>query len=161
MIAKSEYIDPFIESIYDLFSTMLRCEAKRLDNDPSGEALATEIAVLTGFSGPVRGTVNLLFPAATALAMVNRLLDAEKESVSGMVLDGVAELLNIVAGGAKAKLNTGDGASIIELSLPTVIRGTDFKLAGPSQSDCFEIPFTSELGPFLLRVALDFAGKRG
>ncbi len=155
---KVEYINPFIESVYDLFSTMLSTEVKRGDVEISTEVPPSrDIVALIGLSGPARGIVALSFPVATALAMVGQMLGtSDMRVVDETVRDGVAELVNIVAGGAKNRLVNGDGPPI-QLSLPTVVRGNSYSVHYPSRSAWLEIPFTSDLGDFSLRVTFEIA----
>lgn len=157
---RAEFINPFIESVYDLFKTMLGCEARRGEVSLARSVSSGhEVIALIGLSGIVRGTVALAFPARTALHMVNRLLGVETIGVNDEVLDAVAELVNIVAGGAKAKLN-GETGTPISLSLPTVVQGKDYSVEYPSYAKWLDVPFTSELGPFTLRVIFE-SDKRG
>jgi chemotaxis protein CheX len=157
---RAEFINPFIESVYDLFKTMLGCEARRGEVSLARSVSSGhEVIALIGLSGVVRGTVALAFPARTALHMVNRLLGVETIGVNDEVLDAVAELVNIVAGGAKAKLN-GETGTPISLSLPTVVQGKDYSVEYPSYAKWLDVPFTSELGPFTLRVIFE-SDKRG
>jgi len=152
---KVEYINPFIESTYDLFATMLNSKAVRGN---VGLVKNTEnprdIMALIGLSGMARGMVALAFPVATALNMVNRLLGTEIRTVDDTVSDAIAEMVNIVAGGAKAKLNTGSEKPI-DLSLPTVVRGKHFNVDYPTGSMWLEVPFDSDLGSFTLRVTFE------
>jgi chemotaxis protein CheX len=158
---KVEYINPFIESVHDLFLAMLSCEAKRGDINLSKEIPpCRDIVALIGLSGQTRGIVALSFPVTTALAMVGRLLKSEVLVVDETVKDGVAEIVNIVAGGAKVKLGLKDGPPI-ELSLPTVVRGNSYSVDYPSRSIWLDIPFTSELGPFSLRVTIEEKSRQG
>jgi len=152
---KIEYINPFIESIHNLFATMLKSKVEqgeigvaRTDSTPY------EITALIGLSGLARGTVALSFPSETAIAMVGRLLGVESSEMDETVTDGVGEIVNIVAGSAKSKFKTKDG-SPIDLSLPNVVRGRDYKIEYPSQAVWLEVPFISELGDFNLRVTFE------
>ena len=152
---KVEYINPFIEATYDLFSTMLASKAVRgnvavAKDQPNPQ----EMMGLIGLSGRARGMVALAFPTETALAMVNRLLSSDLQAPDDTVSDAIAEMVNIVAGGAKAKMNV-DGRAPIDLSLPTVVRGSSFNVEYPSSSVWIEVPFDSELGAFRLRVTLE------
>jgi len=154
------YINPFIESVGELFTTMLGCSARRgavaVDR---GRSAAQDVTALIGLSGPVRGTVALAFPAGTARAMVARMTGQEAGAVEESLSDGLAELVNIVAGGAKARLNGGAGP-LIDLSLPTVVRGEKYDIERISHSVWLEVPFASELGPFTLRVTLQQIGAQ-
>ena len=153
---KVEYINPFIESTYELFSTMLTATAKRGDVGIAKEVKsnARDIMGLIGLSGPARGMVALAFPVETALKMVNRLLDTEIKVMDDTVSDAIAEMVNIVAGGAKAKINIG-GNKPIDLSLPTVVRGSNYDVDYPTGTVWLEVPFDSDLGSFSLRVTFE------
>lgn len=149
-----EYINPFIESVCSVFSTMLNSEAKRRDVGVTGNGRQPqEMTALVGLSGAARGTVALSLPTNTALAMVNRLLGTDTRLSDENVSDGVAELVNMIAGGAKVKLS-GDGKPI-DLSLPTVIRGDGYAVDYPSGVKWLDVPFTSDLGSFSLRVTFE------
>jgi len=152
---KVDYINPFIESVYELFSAKLNCEVVKGEVGVFWEPpYNSDIVALIGLSGPARGTVALSFPVSTALSMVGRLKDTDVRIVDDMVKDGVAELVNIVALCAKSKLN--DGSTIpIDLSLPTVVRGTHYKVDYPTRTAWLEVPFKSDLGPFSLRVTFE------
>ena len=157
---KVEYINPFIESVHDLFSTMLNAEIERGEiGVTSASGNPRDIMALIGLSGPARGTVALSFPTNTALAMVGRILGTEPRVVDDTISDGVAEIVNIVAGAAKAKLTKG-GGTVIDLSLPTVVRGNDYNVDYPTQSVWLEVPFKSGLGPFSLRVTFEFEDEK-
>ena len=152
---KVEYINPFIESTYDLFSTMLGSKAVRGDVGlAKPDANPRDIMALIGLSGMARGMVALSFPVDTALNMVNQLLGTEIRAMDDTVSDAIAEMVNIVAGGAKAKLSA-DLSKPIDLSLPTVVRGSSYNVDYPSGSVWLEVPFNSNLGSFTLRVTFE------
>lgn len=155
MQMKVEYINPFIESVYELFSKMLSSKATRGDIGLCrGEGNPRDIMALIGLSGPARGTVALAFPTPTALAMASRLVGMDIRVMDETVSDAVAELVNIVAGSAKAKFN-GKGGTPIDLSLPTVVRGNSYSIDYPSTAVWLEVAFSSDLGPFNLRVTFE------
>lgn len=156
---KVEYINPFIQSTHELFSTMLSSKVER------GKAGVTtskknpyDITAMIGVSGYARGMVSLSFPKATALQMCGRMLGMEMAEMDDTVSDAVAEMVNIVAGGAKAKFPQKDGRPLA-LSLPTVIRGSNYEVDYPSDSTWLEVPFTSDLGEFSMRVTFEMDGE--
>lgn len=158
---KVEYVNPFIESVGDLFDTMLGCEAKRGDlaATPHKPPVQSIVAII-GLSGSVRGNVVMAFPAQTAMQITQTLLGGEIVEMDQTVLDAMAELVNIVAGGAKAKLNEAQD-SPANLSLPTVIKGRDYRIEHPSWSVWLDIPFESPLGSFdmCISIEIDPTGK--
>ena len=102
---KVEHINPFIESTFDLFSTMLGSKATRGNIGLAKEkADPRDMMALIGLSGKARGMVALAFPVDTALNMVNKLLGTNIKVLDDTVSDAIAEMVNIVAGGAKTKL---------------------------------------------------------
>ncbi len=152
---KVEYINPFIESLHNLFDTMLGCPVDRGNpNLTRKDGNPRDITALIGLSGNVKGTVALAFPALTALAMVSKLLGMEIKTVDETVTDGLGEIVNMVAGGAKAKLSELEEPPI-DLSLPTIVRGSSYTVNYPSGSTWLELPFKSDLGEFNLRVTLE------
>jgi len=157
---KVEYINPFIESVQEVLSTMLGCKAERgevgLAGDPGG---TREVTALIGLSGVARGTVVLSFPITTALRMVSRLTGVDIRIPDETVSDGVAELVNMVAGGAKARFYR-EGGTPIDLSLPSVVRGNDYTVDHPTGSIWLEVPFRSDLGAFSLRVTFEMDGDQ-
>jgi chemotaxis protein CheX len=157
---KVEYINPFIESVMEVFGTMLGTEVTRGDIGVSKKTSSNprDIMALIGLSGQARGTVALSFPTETALALVSSLMGTEMRVVDDTVSDGVAEIVNMVAGSAKAKLGADDGPPI-DLSLPTVVRGNSFSIDYPTQSVWLEVPFEGGMGPFSLRVTFEFDGS--
>ena len=155
---KAELINPFIESVQEIFSTMLDSKATRgqisvsRDNKGPGELLA-----IIGLSGETKGIVAVSFPTETALRLVGRIVGMEFESIDETVVDGVAEMINMIAGGAKAKLNV-NGKKPIDLGLPSVVTGKDYQVDYPKKSIWLEVPFDSELGSFLMRVTFESSG---
>jgi len=153
---KVEYINPFIESTYDLFKSMLSSKAVRGEVGlASPDATnSRDLIALIGLSGEARGMVAVSFPVETALNIVNRLLSTDIRGVDETVLDGLAEVANMIAGGAKSRLSQ-SGRPPIDLSLPSVVRGSNFEVNYPSGAVWLQVPFTSDLGDFSVRVTFE------
>ncbi len=154
-VVRAEYINPFIESVNNLFHTMLDCHVHR-------EKLALNLTVqpsrdivgLVGLSGNIQGIVSIAFPVKTAMKLVGTLYHEELVVVDEKVTDAIAEVVNIVAGGAQAIINQNMNKPI-ELSIPTVIRGNRFTINYPKLTSWIEIPFYSDLGEFMIRVTIN------
>jgi len=155
-----EYINPFVASVNNLFTSMLNSKATQGSiGVADGAGGRYDLTALIGLSGPGRGTVSLSFPKETALAAVNRLLGSNESEINKTVIDAVAEMVNIVAGSAKTSFTKGSGEPI-ELTLPYVIRGNNFKVIYPSDSVWLDIPFSSDLGDFSMRLTFDMLPNR-
>lgn len=146
----ANYINPFIEAVDSVFATMLHVSPKREAVRVSASA-STEPTVtsLIGISGQVSGVVALRFPPATALRFAGRMLGAPYDQVNDEVVDAISEIVNMVAGSAKARLVADPP---LELGLPTVVDGVGYKLKYPSKSVWLEVAFTSDDGPFSMEV---------
>ena len=155
---KAELINPFIESVQEVFETMLDVKATRGEVSISHENKgAGDILALIGLSGDTKGTVAVSFPKETALQVVGRITGTEFDSVDDTVVDGIAEIINMIAGGAKAKLGTESGKPI-DMGLPSVVRGSDFHIDYPKNTIWLEVPFDTNLGSFVMRVTFESNG---
>ncbi|MBK9119090.1 MAG: chemotaxis protein CheX [Phycisphaerales bacterium] len=144
------YINPFIEAVDTVFTTMLHVQPRRNGLKVSdGKAKGELITSLIGLSGQVSGVVALRFPPPTALALASRMLGSDMNAVSDEVTDAVAEMVNMVAGSAKARFNHDPP---LELGLPTVVEGAGYRLKYPSRSVWLEVPFSSDAGDFTMEV---------
>lgn len=156
------YINPFIDAVTNVFTTMLDMQPQRLPlklsskskaEDPSSESLTSII----GISGQIHGVVALRFPPETVMNFAQRLLATEFDTVNEEVIDAAAELANMVAGNAKAQF---DFDPPLELGLPTVVQGSGYRLKYPSGSTWLQVPFKSEGGTFLMEVSYADQGAR-
>lgn len=157
---KVEYINPFVESVTELFRTMLNAKVTRgTVHVSNGIGEPRNVIALIGITGSVRGTVALHLPVNTALKMVNILLGTDHTTIDQTVADGVSEVVNIIAGGAKAKFPQANEKPL-KLSLPTLVRGNNVEIDYPSKSVWLDVPFSSDLGPFSLRVTFEEDGSQ-
>jgi chemotaxis protein CheX len=144
------YINPFIEAVDSVFTTMLNVKPQRNGLKVSdGNVQGPSITSLVGLSGQVSGVVALRFPPETALRLAGRMLGTEMTAINDEVTDAVAELVNMVAGSAKAKFHL---EPPLQLGLPTVVDGTGYRLKYPSKSVWLEVRFTSNAGRFTMEV---------
>ena len=144
------YINPFIEAVDSVFTTMLNVRPKRNGVKVSNEqSSAPSLTSIVGLSGQVSGVVALRFPPETALKLAGKLLGSDLSQVNEEVVDAISELVNMVAGSAKAKF---DHDPPLELGLPTVVEGAGYKLKYPSKSVWLEVAFSSDAGAFSMEV---------
>lgn len=147
---ETENINPFIESVAEVFGNMLETDIKR---DSTGIAndfqQDPDVIGIIGLSGTAQGIAALTFPVKTALAVVGRMVGMSYTTVDASVIDGVGELINIIAGNAKAKY----AGHKIKISLPTVVRGRMCSISKTESTVDMTVPFDSALGHFSLTVA--------
>lgn len=145
-----KFINPFVEGVDSVFSTMLNIKPKRLSVRISqGNGSSAALTTLIGISGEMHGVVVLRFPYNTALQLSSRMLGSDLKAVGPEVVDAVAEIVNMVAGSAKAKF---DYDPPLQLGLPTVVEGEQYRVKYPSKSVWLEVPFDSEAGSFSMEI---------
>ncbi|MBC8351607.1 MAG: chemotaxis protein CheX [Planctomycetes bacterium] len=149
---KAEYINPFVTSTVNVFSTMLDCA---LERDPlctkASFAPLHEVSGIIGLSGKAAGTVVLSLCREVALQATAALLLGERPTeIDADVIDAVGELANMIAGNAKIHLEE----LSMSVSLPSVICGKNHSLTFPSQATPIIIPFRSPWGPLSIEVGL-------
>jgi chemotaxis protein CheX len=144
---------PFIESISDLFQTMFMEEIK-VESIISGTDSVTSRAVtaVIGMSGAVRGTVAIFFPETIACDLAGRLLGMELNAIDETVSDAVAEIVNIVAGGAKGRLSS-DARRKVSLGLPTVVVGDNYTVQYPKGSRRGTVTLSGSFGEFSMAIS--------
>ena len=148
---KVDLINPFIQSVNDVFESMLQGTVEASPPGPPAEddGQSRDIAGIISLSGTTTITVAMRFPVKTVLAVVGAMLGDKIKTVDASIIDAVGELVNITAGGAKGRM-TGEKLS---LSLPTVVRGHVCKVHNiPKDTVWVEIPFTSSFGDFAIAL---------
>lgn len=154
---KVEWINPFLSATVETFARMARL--KVVSGKPylfTDQQNGKDISGVIGLSGTLKGAVVIGMPEKVALLMVERLIGQHFDKLTAEVNDGVGELANIIAGYAKKDL-TGEE---IQIALPTVIYGPKHTVSMPSDVPVVVIPFTSELGDFVIEVGMKQVEKR-
>ncbi len=105
---------------------------------------------MIGLSGKAQGTVVLGLSREAALSAAEALLQERPAEINGDVTDAVGELVNIIAGSAKAKLEHLQ----LSVSLPTVITGKNHCVEFPTKVTPICIPFASAWGEITVEVGL-------
>lgn len=155
LILKADRVNPFLRAIREMVSTMLGGTVARGKPSLSGGHMPSGyLMAIIGFNGPITGTVALALPPSTARNMTAALLMQEPTEVDSDIIDTMAEMVNIIAGAAKADLSIAAGQTL-ELSLPAVVRGDDYVVESPSRVIWLDVPLTSTFGEFLVRMTFE------
>lgn len=148
---KAKYINPFLDASTYLFRDYLGLNAHAgrpfLRKDPQN---LEEVSAIIGLAGETTGAVVLSFERETALKVVSAFAGKSYHAISSEVLDGVGELVNIIAGNAKKGLLD----FRLSISLPGVITGNSYRIHWPEGVPVIAIPFASDIGEFTVNVSL-------
>lgn len=148
---KAKYINPFLQASLSLFRDFMgiKVDAGKpfILEDPTE---LRGVSAIIGLAGETTGAVVLSFSRETAVQMVSKMEGKRYQALGAEVLDGVGEMVNIIAGNAKKDLLE----FRIAISLPGVITGNHYRINWPANVPVISIPYESELGPFSVNVSL-------
>lgn len=150
-----DYVDPFILAA----STVLKEELnmalyKRELERETGAFESRDITAIIVIQGDLEGQVVLELSYATALDVVKVLtggVDFNSSEAQSMILSGIAELANIIAGRATIFLEAVGKKSTVA---PPAVLYKKNALIATVGINRYRIIFNSEIGDFVLRVGL-------
>jgi chemotaxis protein CheX len=146
----------FRESLKQTFETMVFMPVEWGEALPKGlEIPGIDISGTIGLTGTgLCGSLSLAFPSDLAQVIFrSMMMMGADDPVDGNELrDAVGELANMVAGGAKAKLQD-DGVDCV-IGLPTVVVGESHHLAFPGDVKVCALPINVAKGIFYMSLGL-------
>lgn len=148
---KVQYINPFLQATTGLFKDFLGIQVtagKPYINDERNNL--GDVSAIIGLAGETVGAVVLSFTHDSAIAIISKMAGKKYAALGSEVLDGVGEMVNIIAGNAKKDLDE----FRIMISLPGVVTGSDYRIHWPEGIPVVCIPFQSDLGAFNVNVSL-------
>ena len=148
-----DYMQDTIDATAFTYEKMLSCgvenTGERKDKQ-TGLMPVRDITALIGFNGEVIGSMFISMDEASALKTISKFIMFEQTEVNEDILDGLEEIVNIIAGAAAARFNAKAG-----LGLPTILIGDNQRIRGSEDSPWILQNMTTEnLGDFTLGITL-------
>ena len=143
----ADFVVPIIDATQSTFEMMFNLKLKQKEAYvKKNYVMFGGISGFIGVSGNVCGFVSVSLPASFALGCIRSLIGEEEgASLSDMVVhEGVGELINMIAGGAKTTLSGSENA--FSFSLPTIISGKGHEMYRKEGTCNTSILFESEPG---------------
>ena len=111
----------------DVLNTMLSMDLELGDEGAQANVTGERIVDSVGFAGKAVGSVSIQVNEAFARSITAAMLGMEEGEMEGdeAVHDVIGELSNMVGGDLKSRLC--DGGLDCELSIPSIITGSDFR----------------------------------
>jgi len=111
----------------EVFDTMISMDIELTDGGVQADVQGERIVGSVGFAGKAVGSVSIQVNDAFARSITAAMLGMELDEIEGDedVHDVIGELSNMVGGDLKSRLC--DGGLDCELSIPSIITGSDFK----------------------------------
>ena len=151
------FINPVLRSMLNVLSTMAHIEPKvgtprikEKNNIIQGKNISGVMSMV-GRRG--NASIALTFSETAILHIAKNMLPGDVTTIDGMVIDLVGELANMVLGGAKSELET--GGYFFNLSLPTIILGSDYLIAHKTNAPIIMLPFTMPEGEFVVEAGYE------
>lgn len=148
----TKYLEPFVKAVAHCFETMVGTSDLRAGpaecNRPA--SYPCDISGIIGLSGGACGSVALNFTNEAASSVISKMINAPVKQTDPELSDGIGELVNIIAGNAKAHpiLQPFN----LSISLPNMILGPGHIIVSPKRAEPIIVPFSSSIGNFILEV---------
>jgi chemotaxis protein CheX len=147
-------VNPFIEATTHVLSSMAFTTAKAGNPYLKKDTIARgDVTGIVGLIGEARGTISVSFTESCILSIVSNMFGEEITEINDEVKDAVGEILNIVSGQARQKLE-GMGR-VLKGAIPTVISGKDHTITHITKQPIVAVPFESEKGTFTIEICIE------
>jgi len=147
-------INPFIEATLHVLASMAFTKASAGKPYLKKDSLAKgDVSGIVGLSGEARGTLSVSFSEESILSIVSNMFGEPVKEINEDVKDAVGEILNIVSGQARQKLE-GMGR-ILKGAIPTVITGKNHAISHITKQPIVAIPFETDNGNFTIEVCIE------
>lgn len=148
---QAKYINPFIQATIQLFRDFIGVNVQpqkpHVREDPQN---LEEVSGIIGLAGETAGAVVLSLSREMAIGVISKMEGKPYQALTNDVIDGVGELVNVIAGNAKKDLT----AFRIDISLPGVVTGQSYQIHWPEGIPVIAAPFESDMGSFSVNVSL-------
>ncbi len=102
------------------------------------------------------GAVALCFGEQYFLKLMSKMLREEFTEMNEDVEDGASELLNIIFGIARQRLNQSNSFKIA-MAIPTIIKGNGMNIDFITPHPALVLPFSSSLGAFHIQMGIELS----
>jgi len=143
---------PFVRATVETFETMVGIKPEMTSAKRDASQLEQrEICAILGLSGDAVGMTSVAFTEKTALKAMGHFLGEELTEVNEDVYDAVGEIINIIAGAAKAEFKD----TKMMISLPSVMHGEKVFLSLPKNAPVITLTFKlPEVGEMVLLLSI-------
>ncbi len=151
---KEKFVKSINHVVKDIFSTMISIDPVSGEYfKKNGKSIHSNISGIMGLSGTITASIIVHFEKSTALVATSNMLGVEYTEIDADVTDAVGEITNMIAGGVKVEFSK--MGIELNVSLPTVVSGDDFKTRSTANSDTLVIPFSTGNGNFYVEFSFE------
>lgn len=147
-------VNPFIEATTHVLSSMAFTKARAGSPYLKKDTIARgDVTGIVGLIGEARGTISVSFAEECILAIVSNMFGEPVTTINDEVKDAVGEILNIVSGQARQKLEA--MGRVIKGAIPTVISGKDHTITHITKQPIVAVPFETDNGGFTIEICIE------
>jgi len=158
-----DFCKPFINAIREVYSTMMSTELNPgPPNIKHGSISHGEFSSIMGINGVYespkekkgfRGSLALSWPEQVYIKSAGAMLMEEFSEYNEEIADVGMEICNITMGNAKKHLS--QEGYLIEMSIPTSVKGKDHEIRAQDGVVTIATPLESELGTFWIELSYE------
>lgn len=151
----SEFVGAMIAGVTETLRVQCAVEFTPGEPFPGGtKTIPCDIAAVIGLAGKsLRGSLVLGLSEQTFLRIMSGMLGDPCDVVTQDLQDGAGELLNIMFGAGKRRLN--ELGYEIEKAIPTVVRGKDLSIRHGKSQESVVVTFADAVGDFYLEIIFE------
>ncbi len=151
-----EYINPFVESAYNVLTEVLQTEVKRGELYLKSTSMSVlGVAAIVGLAGDVEGRVLFDMSRETAMAVCNVMLQSmgmdPVDEMSDMAKATITEMANMITGQAVTKLH--NLGFRFDLTPPAILTGNNMEISD-NKVEALIVPMDMEMGKIEINVAV-------
>lgn len=147
-------VNPFIDDTLHVLSSIAFTNATAGNPYLKKDTVAVgDISGVVGLSGEARGTLSVSFSKGSILFIVSKMFGEPVKEINDEVADAVGEILNIISGQARQKLEA--MGRVLKGAIPTVITGEKHSITHITKAPIIAIPFDIEHGHFTIEVCIE------
>jgi len=147
----AKIVNPILAATVLVYRMVLGVEVKRVDLKAAEPTSVWQpCTAVIDLDGAAKGTVCLNLPRRTAFMLVARMFGRDADKNDPNIRDCVGELVNMIAGNAKAELEQYH----LTLGLPRVVLGSAREITFPPRSQPLQSDFSSAIGTFSVIFSL-------
>ena len=146
----------FVDGVRKALQIQCNMEAEPMQpfKRADGNYYQFDIGSIIGVTGATfRGTLSIAFEQKAYLELYYRMTNERHDFVTSEIADGASELMNIIYGIAKVKLN--EQGHRLQMALPKLLQGPKMEMRHGSKKPPIAVPFSIEGGTVWVEFAFE------
>jgi len=147
-----EYINPFVESAFNVMKEVLQCDVKRGELYLKSTSMPVMgVAAIVGLAGDVEGRVLFDMDRPTALNIASAMNNEEITTMDDLAKATITELANMITGQAVTKLH--ELGFKFDLTPPAIFTGDNMEISN-QDVEALIVPMETPQGKVEINVAI-------